>query len=87
MSPTHTLKWPERNRVQITCNTLGAYRVQHVVYHVVRRDSLAVKFDRVEIAFSLALFYCLKPFTDEGWEETEVSGEDFRRRALENATH
>ena len=30
-SPTRTLKWPRRNRVQITCNTLGAYHVQHAV--------------------------------------------------------
>ena len=30
-SPTRTLKWPGRNCVQITCNTLSAYRVQHVV--------------------------------------------------------
>ena len=29
--PTHWLKWPGRNRVQITCNTSNAYRVQPVV--------------------------------------------------------
>ena len=28
LSPTRTLKWPGRNRVQITCNTSSAYRVQ-----------------------------------------------------------
>ena len=33
----------------------------HVTFHVVRRDSSAIKFDRVEIAFILALFYWLKP--------------------------
>ena len=33
-------KWPGRNRVQITCNTL-------ITCHVVRRDSSAMKFDRV----------------------------------------
>ena len=54
LSPT--LKWPGCNRVQITCNTSNAYHVQHV-YHVVRRDSSAVKLDSVEIAFILALFY------------------------------
>ena len=32
-SPTRTLKWPRRNRVQITCNTKNAYHVQHVVLH------------------------------------------------------
>ena len=33
--------------------------MQHVVYHVVQRDSSAIKFDRVDIAFILALFYWL----------------------------
>ena len=32
-SPTHTLKWPGHNRVQITWNTLNAYHVQHVLLH------------------------------------------------------
>ena len=31
LSPTRTLKWPGRNRVQITCNTSSAHHVQHVV--------------------------------------------------------
>ena len=31
LSPTRALKWPRRNRVQITCNTSSAYHVQHVV--------------------------------------------------------
>ena len=62
----HSLKWPERNRVQITCNTSGAHHVQHVVCHVVQRDSSAIKFDRVEIAFILAIFYRQKLLTDEG---------------------
>ena len=30
-SSTCTLKWPGRNRVQITCNTSSAYHMQHVV--------------------------------------------------------
>ena len=30
-SPTRMLKWPGRNRVQITCNTSSAYHVQHVI--------------------------------------------------------
>ena len=29
--PSRTLKWPGRNRVQIMCNTLSAYHVQHVI--------------------------------------------------------
>ena len=32
LSPTRTLKWPGRNRVQITCSTLGAYHVQVSCY-------------------------------------------------------
>ena len=44
--------------------------VQPAVCHLVRRDSSAVKFDRVEIAFILALLYWLKPLTVEGGEET-----------------
>ena len=31
LSPTRTLKWPRCNRVQIMCNTLSAYHMQHVV--------------------------------------------------------
>ena len=47
LSPTPRLKWPGRNRVQIICNTSCAYHIQHVVCHVVRMDSSAIKFDRV----------------------------------------
>ena len=77
LSPTRTLKWLGRKRVQITCNTSSAYHVQPAVCHLVRRDSSAIKFDRVEIALMLAfLFYRLKPLTDEGGEETGVPGEN-----------
>ena len=31
VSPTRTLKWPGRIRVQITCNTSSAYHVQIVL--------------------------------------------------------
>ena len=31
LSPTRMLKWPRRNRMQITCNTSGAYHMQRVV--------------------------------------------------------
>ena len=43
LSPIRTLKWPVRNRVQITCNTPGVHHVQHVMCHVVSRDSSATK--------------------------------------------
>ena len=32
LSPTRTLKWPRRNRVQITCNTSSADHMQHVLH-------------------------------------------------------
>ena len=32
LSPTHTLKWPGRNRVQITCNTSNTYHMQVSCY-------------------------------------------------------
>ena len=54
----------------IMCNTWCAYHVQHAVCHLVRRDCSAVKFDRVEIMFILALFNCLKPFVNERGEKT-----------------
>ena len=56
LSPTLTLKWPERNHVQTTYNSPRAYHVQHAVCHVVGKDSSAIKFNRVEITFILALF-------------------------------
>ena len=58
----HTFKWPGHNHVQTKCNTSSAYHMQHVVLHatrVIRRDSSAIKFDRVEIALILAIFYWL----------------------------
>ena len=87
LPPTRTFKWPRCHREQITCNTLSAYHAQRVVCHLVRRDSSATKFDRVEIAFILALFYWLKPLTNEGGEKTRAPGENPWRRASENATH
>ena len=75
----------QSSRVQIMWNTLGANHVQHVVCHVVRRDSSGIQFDRVKIAFILALFYWLKWSTDEGGKEAGVSGENARWQASENA--
>ena len=43
LSPTRTLKSPGYDRVQITCNTLGACHVQHVVCHVARRNNSAIR--------------------------------------------
>ena len=66
LSPLPTPTWPGRNFVQVTCNTPGAYHVLHIVRRVARRESSPIiKFDRVEIAFSLSLFHWPKPSTDE----------------------
>ena len=53
--------------MQVTYNTVGTHHVQYAMCHVVRR---------VEIAFTLALVYWLKQFTDEGKEETGIPGEN-----------
>ena len=55
LSPVHKVKWPGF-RVQITCNTLGAYDVQHVVCYVVRRDISAIKFGTNDIACLSLMF-------------------------------
>ena len=59
LSPTCTFKWPGRNYVQIMCNTSIVHHMPHAVCHLVQRDSSAIKFDRVWIAFIIALFYWL----------------------------
>ena len=46
-SPTRMLMWPGCNCVQIMCNTSSTYHAQRVTCHIVRRDSSAIKFDRV----------------------------------------
>ena len=61
-SPTRTFKWPKRDHVQIMWNTSKFERLSRATCdtcHMVQRDSSAIKFDRVEIAFILALFYWL----------------------------
>ena len=55
--------------------------------HMVRRDSSAIMFDRVEITFILAVFYWLKPLTNEGREETGVARENQWQQASENTTY
>ena len=59
----------------------------HVMCHLTRRDSSAIKFDIVEIAFIWALFYWLNHKTNEVGEETRVPREHPWRRASENATN
>ena len=67
MYKSHATHW-----AHITCN----------MCYVVPRDSSAVKFDRVHITFTFALFHCLKPLTDKvgggvgDEEETRVPREN-----------
>ena len=46
--------------------------MHYVVCHVVGRDSSTIVFERVKIAFILAIYHLLKPLTDAGGEETGV---------------
>ena len=64
-------------------------RLSHAPCHVAKgiMGSSAIKFERVEIAFILAVFYWLEPLTDEGGEETGVPGENLSWQASENATY
>ena len=57
LSPTRTLKWPGRDREQITCNTSSAYHVQHVL-RVTWYEGTAqlLNLTQFEIAFILASF-------------------------------
>ena len=68
-----TFKLPGRDRVQITCIMSGDDLVQHGGCFLARRDSSAIEFDRVEIALILAFFPCLKPLSDEGYEQLSCS--------------
>ena len=65
LSPTRTLKWPRRNRVQMTCNASSAYLVQHVVLRatwyewtaqLLSLTELKSHLFELEIAFIWALF-------------------------------
>ena len=89
LSPTRTLKWPRRNRVQITCNTTSAYHVQHVVLRATWYEGTAQLLSLTELkSHSFELYFVgwiIKP--DEGGEETRVPGENPWRRASENATY
>ena len=62
------------SHVQITCITLGMshHDMQHMC-RMVQRDSSAIKADRLEITFILALFHWPKPLTNVGGEEPEYS--------------
>ena len=57
LSPTRTLKWPRRNRVQITCSTSGAYHVQHVVLRVTWYEGTAQPLSLTELKSHLFELY------------------------------
>ena len=47
LSPTRTLKWRGRNRVQITCNTSSTYHVQHVLRATWNEGTAQLLTDRI----------------------------------------
>ena len=78
LSPTHTLQWPGRNGVQITCNTTSMC-LSRATCGVPRGTKGQLSYyagqslNRIYFSF---LFYWLKPLTDEGGEETGVPKEN-----------
>ena len=48
--PTRTLRKKRHSGVQMAWNTADVYHVQHVVCHMVGRDSSVIQLDRAEIA-------------------------------------
>ena len=61
----------------------------HVTCHVARRDSSAIKFDRVELTWKriyLSSIFLAEPLIDEGGEKTAVPRENPWQQASENAT-
>ena len=73
-SPTCTLKWPGRNHEQHFERISRA--ACRFTCDMVRRDSSAIKFDRVEITFISAFILLAEPLTNERGEETRVPGEN-----------
>ena len=57
LSPERTLKWPRRNRVQITCNTSSAYHVLHVVLRATRYEGTAHLLSLTELKSHLFELY------------------------------
>ena len=57
LSPTRTLKWPGRKRVQITCNTSSAYHVQHVVLRATWYEGAAQLLSLTELKSHLFELY------------------------------
>ena len=56
LSPTRTRKWPERNRVQIMCNTSTTY-VQHVVLRAIWYEGTAQLLSLTECKLHLFELY------------------------------
>ena len=67
-------------RALITCNVI-------IVGNVVRRDTSAIKFDRVLNRIYFSFILLPEPLTYEGGEKTGVPGENPRRRASEKNTY
>ena len=78
MSPTHMFAWSRCNHVQNVSKTSGAQHVQHVEYHVVRRDSSAAQSDKAETVFTSSFLPFAELLTNVVGEETGVPRETSR---------
>ena len=65
-SPTQTLKWPGRNRVQITCYTSSVYHVQHVVLRATWYKGTAQLLSLTELKLHLFELYFIGWTSDRG---------------------
>ena len=57
LSPTRTLKWPRRNRVQIACNTTSAYHVLQVMLRATWYEGTAQLLSLTELKSHLFELY------------------------------
>ena len=71
LTPTRTLKWPRRNRVQITCNISSAYHMQHVVLHATWYEGKAQLLSVTELKSHVFELYfvgwIIKPMKVSAW--------------------
>ena len=75
LSPTGMLKWPGHKCAQYYVQTHQASVMRNMPGATRYKGTLqAIKFDRNEIAFILAVYPWLKPLKDEGWEVTGLTG-------------
>ena len=70
---------PHGTKGQLCANTSIACHMQHVMCHMVQRDSSATKSGRVEIAFILALLFSLAE-TINLWRKDQKKNKNYFKR-------